>query len=170
MNTTHRKNGYKNYSKGFSLIEVLIACGIISVCIFALMTTATKGIQLSNQALRQTQASLLLEEGGEAVKSIRDTNWTTISSLTVGTTYYLSYSTSTNTWSLGTSVQSPIDSLFTRTVVFTAVNRDSNDDIVTSGGTLDARTKKVTVTVSWPSYDASTTSRTLTFYISDIFN
>jgi predicted O-linked N-acetylglucosamine transferase (SPINDLY family) len=49
------------------------------------------------------------------------------------------------------------------------VNRDANDDIASSG-TLDARTKKISITVSWAVSDATTTSKTLDFYISDIFN
>lgn len=135
------------------------------------MSAATKGIQLSNQALRQTQASFLLEEGAEAVKSIRDASWATISGLTLGTNYYMTFNTGTNTWSLGTTPLGTIDGLFTRTVVLSGVSRDSNDDIVTSGGTYDdARTKKVTVSVSWPLSDASTSSKDLSFYISDIFN
>ena len=85
---------------GFSLIEVLIACSIITVTIFALMSAAQQGLSLSNQALRQTQGNLILQEGAEAVKSIRDASWTTISNLTVGSTYYLSFNTSTNIWSL----------------------------------------------------------------------
>lgn len=159
----------KKNNSGFTLVEVLIACAILSLCILALMTASSKGIQTSSQALRQTQAGFILEEGAEAVKTIRDASWSNISSLTTGTTYYLSFSTSTNAWSLSTTVAPTIDSIFTRTIVLSAVNRDSNDDIASSG-TLDTRTKKVTVTVSWPISDNTTSNRTLDFYISDIFN
>ncbi len=155
--------------KGFSVIEIMIACAIISTSIFALVSSASKGVQLSNQVLKQTQASILLEEGAEAVKSIRDNLWTDISSLTVGTTYYLSFNTTTNKWSLSTTA-STIDFIFTRTIVITAVNRDSNDDITTSGGTLDLRTKKVSINVSWNNSSNTTTSKDLSFYMSDIFN
>ena len=159
----------QNNKKGFSLIEVLIACAIISVSIFALMSASTKGIELSKQALRQTQASLLLEEGAEAVKSIRDDSWSNISSLNLNTNYYLTFSTGSNKWSLGTVATPNIDSLFTRTIVFSAVNRDSNDDIASSG-TLDARTKKISVVVSWPVSGGITSTKDLSFYVSDIFN
>lgn len=159
----------QNNKKGFSLIEVLIACAIISVSIFALMSASTKGIELSKQALRQTQVSLLLEEGVEAVKSIRDDSWANISSLTLNTNYYLTFNTGSSKWSLGTVATADIDSLFTRTIVFSAVNRDSNDDIATSG-TLDPRTKKVSVVVSWPVSGGTTSTKNLDFYISDIFN
>lgn len=161
----------KNNTKGFSLIEVLIACSVISIAIFSLMSASSKGIQLSNEALRQTQASFILEEGAEAVKSIRDAAWTNISSLTAGTNYYLTYNTGTNTWSLGTTPTGAIDSIFTRVIVISAVSRNGTDDIVTSGGTYDdTGTKKVTVTVSWPASDETISSKTLSFYISDIFS
>lgn len=156
-------------NKGFSLIEVLIACAVLSTVVLSMMTLSTKGIQLSHRALRQTQANLILEEGAEAVKSIRDDNWTNISGLTLGTTYYVTFSTITNKWSLTTTAPSNIDSIFLRQIVFAAVNRDANDDIAGSG-TLDTRTIKVTVTVSWPDPGYTTIQKTLSFYISDIFN
>ena len=160
-------------SGGFALVEAMVACAIIVTATFALVSSAQKGIALSNLALEQTKASYLLEEGAEATKTVRDSGWSNISGLTVGTTYYPSYSNTTNTWSLGASAPAnptnPIDGLFTRSLVISAVNRDSTtEDIVTSGGTLDANTKKVTVTVSWPS-PSGTQSKTLSLYMSNIF-
>jgi len=78
----------KKLLSGFTIIEVLVACAIISISMFALMQTAQKGIQLSGVALKKSQASFLLEEGAEAVKSIRDNNWTTISNLSLSPTQY----------------------------------------------------------------------------------
>ena len=153
-------------SRGFVLVEVLIACAIISTITFAIFSGAQKGIGLSNLALHQIQASFLLEEGAESVRAIRDTSWATISNLTLGTTYYLSYDTNLNLWSL-TTTPNVVDS-FTRTVVLEAVNRDSTDDISVSG-TNDPRTKKVTVTVSWLEGGKST-SKILSFYLADIFS
>lgn len=154
-------------NKGFALVEMLVACSIIVVLVFSFTTAAQKGLVLADRALRQTQASYLLEEGAESVKSLRDAAWTNISSLTTGTTYYLSYNTSTNVWSLSTT-SNTIDSIFTRTVVLSDVNRDANDDIATSG-TNDTGTKKVTITVSWPD-STGTISKTLVFYVANIFS
>ena len=167
----------KNNQLGFSLIEVLIACSIISLSMFALMSTAQKGLSLSSEALLKSQASFLLEEGAEAVKSVRDNNWTTISNLSLNTPYHAFFNTSTNLWVLDTSTTSlassvptyPIDGTFNRTITIYSVSRDANDDITESGGTLDAGTKKVTVTVSWVSSNGSN-SKSLSFYITNIFN
>jgi Tfp pilus assembly protein PilV len=167
----------KKKNLGFTIVEVLFACAIISLSMFALMQTAQKGIQLSNFAIRKTQASLLTEEGAEVVKSIRDNNWATIANLNLDVPYHLFFNTSTKTWSLDASSTNltgcipsyPIDSIFNRTIVVSAVGRDANDDILETGGTTDIRTKKVTVTTSWPS-PGSNSSKSLSFYISDIFD
>lgn len=166
------KNNLIKKQKGFMLVEVVIASAIIVIITFAIVSAAQKGIALSQRALHESQASYLLEEGAEVVKIVRDNNWTTFAALTLGINYYYTYDNASNTWSLTTvaPVPSTIDSLFTRTVVFSSVNRDSaTEDIVTSGGVIDTRTKKVVVTVSWP-YNGSTISKTLSYYVSDIFN
>jgi len=163
-------------NKAFSIVEVVVACAIISVTVLALMSTAGKSIQVSNQTIMQSQATLLIEEGVEAVKSIRDNNWTNISGLTNSTNYYLFFYTTTNQWSLITSQTAPngsiptypIDGAFTRNVVFSSVYRNASNDIANSG-TLDTGTKKVTVTVSW-NKPGGVASKNLSFYISNIFN
>jgi len=155
-----------NKKNGFAMVEVIIACAIISVVTLGIMTSASKNITLSNLALKQTQASYLLEEGFEGVRVIRDTAWANISNLSLDTNYYLSFDEGTNLWSISVTPNT-IDS-FTRTVVFSAVNRDSNDDIAVSG-TNDIGTRMVTVTVSWLS-SGNTASKILSFYLTDIFS
>jgi hypothetical protein len=63
----------------------------------------------------------------------------------------------------------PIDGVFDRTVTISNVSRDSNDNIVSTGGVIDSRTKKVLVTVTW-SKGGVLNSKSLTFYVADIFN
>lgn len=157
---------FKNKNIGVTLVEVIIACSIISICVFALLGGVSKGTQISLASLRFSQANFLIEEGVESVKIIRDNAWTNISSLTVGTTYYLSFDTNTNTWSLSTT-SNTIDSIFTRTIVFSNAYRNGTDDLASSG-TLDPNTKKVTVSVSWGT-PSGTKSKSLDFYIANIF-
>ncbi len=160
----------KNKEKGFSVVEILVGCAILTTMIFALMAAAQKGINLSHNALKQTEANMLLEEGAEAIRSIRDGSWATISGFTLDTNYYLTFNTSTNLWTLGTTPTAVIDSTFTRTLVFSQVLRDVATDDISSSGNLDTRTKKVTITVSWPTSEGNTISKNLSFYIADIFN
>lgn len=149
---------------GFALIEILVACTIISIALIALVTSVQAATQLSRRSVENIQAGFLLEEGAEVTKIIRDNGWSGISSLDIGTTYYPTFSS--NTWSLSTTPNTI--GAFTRTVVLSAVYRDSNDDIASSG-TLDTGIKKVTETITWNS-ESGTQTKTLTFYIADIFS
>jgi prepilin-type N-terminal cleavage/methylation domain-containing protein len=170
-------NKIKDFNKGFTIIEIIIACTIISVTVLFLMSSAQKGIELSIRALRQTQANTLLEEGAEVVKIIRDNDWANISILNLDTNYYLFFNTDTNTWSLSESITTPnnslpnypIDGIFTRTVLLSSVERDGGNDIVSSDGSIDDRTKKVTVVISWPS-TKGIIQKELVFYLADIFD
>ena len=100
------------------------------------------------------------------MRIVRDNAWSNISGLTVGTNYYPTFSG--GTWTLSTTANTV--GIFTRQVVLLSVNRDSTtDDIVTSGGVVDDGTKLVTITVSWQE-GATTISRELSFYLTDIFS
>ncbi len=160
----------KNFSKisrirGFMMVEIIVGISIIAVVVLAMMGVAQKSLALSRQSLHTAQASTLLEEGAEVVRLLRDNAWTNISDLTVGADYYPSYSG--GVWSLSPTANTV--GIFTRTVVVSDVNRDnSTDDIVSSGGTLDSGTKLITVTVSWAE-GSTTITKTLQFYIADIF-
>lgn len=167
----------KKLISGFTLIEVIIACSIITMSMLTLLQASEKGVRLSSHALSKSQASFLLEEGVESVKSIRDNDWNTITALSLDTPYHLFFDINTNKWVFDSSAGSlanhiptyPIDGVFDRTVVISSVSRDSNDDIVTSGGSIDDGTKKVTINLTWRS-SVGFNSKSLSFYISNIFN
>ena len=142
-----------------------MAISIIVISIIAAMTVAQKSIYVSRQALHSTQAGFLLEEGAEAVRIFRDNAWANISGLTAGTSYYPTFAG--NTWSL--SATSNTVGIFTRIVTVSGVNRDNTTQDIASIGTNDPGTKLITVTVSWPE-GGTTISKTLQFYITDIFS
>lgn len=148
------------------VVEILVAISIIAVAVLAAMAVAQKSIHVSRQAVHMNQAGFLLEEGAEAVRIVRDNGWANVSSLTLGTNYYPTFSG--GTWTLSATANTV--GIFTRRVTLASVNRDnSTSDIVSSGGTLDTGTKLVTVTVSWPE-GGTTITKTLQFYIMDIFS
>ncbi len=150
--------------KGFATVEILIAATIISVTLIALVLATGRAVDLSIESVERVQASFLLEESAESVKLIRDTAWTSISSLTIGTTYYLNFSGAT--WTLTTTPPATIDG-YTRTIVFSNVYRDGSDDIA-GAGTLDDGTRLVTSTVSWNSVSGPKTE-SIQFYVANIF-
>jgi Tfp pilus assembly protein PilV len=155
----------KNNQKGFLSVEIMIAVSIIVVVILVALSVAEKSIKVSRLNLRSVQAAFLLEEGAEATHLLRDNAWTNISSLSPAATYYPFFSG--GTWVLsGTPTQIGI---FTRTVTIVNVNRDNITNDIAVSGIDDPGTKLVTVTVFWN--DGETTiTRTLQFYISDIFS
>ena len=156
-----------NKNSGISIIEVIISVSIILTVGVSFAGGLSKSLYISNKALQVSQASWLLEDSAEAIKTIRDTNWSNISGLTPNVSYYLVFDTNNSTWSLTQTNPGPIDGVFVRSIIFLPVNRDANDDIA-AVGTNDDNTKYVNITVSWKIADV-TVSKNLDFYISKIF-
>ncbi|OGI86094.1 hypothetical protein A3A01_01560 [Candidatus Nomurabacteria bacterium RIFCSPLOWO2_01_FULL_39_17] len=152
------------FQQGSLMVEVIVVVSIVTVSILVALTVAQKSIYLARQSLHHSQSAFLLEEGAEAVKVIRDNAWSGISSLTLSTDYYLSFSG--DTWTLSTTPSQV--GAFTRRIVFSSAYRDANQDLAPSG-TLDDQTRLVTVTVSWTE-GAQTLSKTLQFYLTDLFS
>ena len=155
----------KSSGKGFGLIEIIVGSAILTVSLIAISTYFQKSLQLSQDSRKTVQASFLLEEGIEVVKFFRDTSWQNISGLTAGTAYYLQFGASK--WAT-TSSNIFVDNIFERKIVIDNVSRDANDDIVSSGGTNDADTKKSTVSVSWLGRNGTTT-KSISTYLTNIF-
>lgn len=147
-------------------IEVLIAISIITISILAAMAVTQKSVYVSRQAFHTTQAGFLLEEGAEAVRVFRDNDWTNISSLTVGADYYPTFFLG-GTWTLSTIPNTV--GIFTRTASVADVSRDDITKDISSIGTDDPGTKLITITVSWDE-GGTTITKTLQFYITDIFS
>ena len=149
------------------MVEIVVAVSIITVSVLAVMAVAQKSIYVSRQATHTLEASFLLEEGAEAVRITRDNAWSNISGLSNATTYYPKFSSST--WALATTASDGTVGIFSRKVNIASVNRDNTTNDIAASGTDDTGTKLMTVTVSW--LEGSTTvSKTLSFYIMDIFS
>lgn len=159
-----KKNSKK---KGLSLVEVLVASSIIIIFFLALVGIYNTYLKISRTNIYSIKAAFLAEEGIEAIKSLRDLSWNNnIAPLSTNSDLYLEFSG--GRW-VSTTTNLYTDGMFERKVNITEVNRDpSNGDIVTSGGILDTGTRLVTVTVSWP-YKNSTSSRVVATYITNMF-
>ncbi len=153
-------------SFGFSLVEVIVAISIAVFSILAIWKVYTLFIKisLSNPAL--FQASFLAEEGIEAMKFMRDSSWNSnIAPLSSGASYTLTFNGIA--WGV-TTTPAYVANKFDRRISVFDVYRDVFGNI-SDVGSFDAKTKKVLVIVSWQK-DASTTTREITTYVSDIFN
>jgi Tfp pilus assembly protein PilV len=161
----------KNKNKGSLMVEIVIATTIITIFVLVALNVTQKALAVSRQAVHSSQAAFLLEEGGESVKIFRDNNsWTNFSTLfNTSSTYCLSDTISSWTSALSTTSSCAKIGIFTRIVNVANVNRDGiSGDIVSSGGTLDSGTKLITITVSWKE-SGNTITKTLQFYINNIF-
>jgi Tfp pilus assembly protein PilV len=164
--TLFKKKGVSLQSRrGFMIMEVLIASSIIALFILGAMAVAQRSIHISRQTIHASQAVFLLEEGAEATRIYRDDAWANISALTPGTDYYPTFTG--GTWTLSATPNTV--EIFTRTVTIANVNRDDTTDDIAPTGTDDPGTKLITVTVSWTE-GGTAVSKTLRFYISDIFS
>ncbi len=154
--------------KGMGLVEVLVGVFVFSVILGALIYASNLYLSGAGDSLQSAQAAYFGEEGVEAMRTIRDAAWTNVTALSTSTTYYLvfDYSSSTNYAWKATTTATTTDSM-TRKINLATVMRDSNGRIVSSGGTVDANTRKVTVSVSWP-YKATTTVKTIATYLTNI--
>jgi len=132
------------YSKqaGQLLVELLVALGISSILIPAIMTGFIASRQGKAQERQRLEATAIAREAGEAVRIVRDAGWSNVA--TNGTYHPV---ISGGTWTLASG--SATLSGYTRSVVIADVSRDPAGNIVHSGGTVDQSTKKITVTVSW---------------------
>lgn len=155
----------KSRIKGFGLIEIIVGSAILTISLAAVSTYFQKSLQFNQDNKKIVQASFLLEEGLEVVKFFRDTSWLNIFGLTADTSYYLNFNGTK--WATSTS-NVFVDNLFERKLVINNVSRDANDDIVSSGGTNDADTKKATISVSWRGRNGTTT-KSISTYITNIF-
>jgi prepilin-type N-terminal cleavage/methylation domain-containing protein len=128
--------------KGQTLVEVLVAIAIAGIMLPALATALAASREGRAQEEERVQATALLREADEAVRSVREKGWT---GFAVNGTYRPAISGST--WTLTSGAETI--GTFTRQVVISDVQRNSSGAIVTSGGTVDPSTKKVVGTVSW---------------------
>ena len=155
------------FKKGTTLVEVIVAAAILVLVVLSLVSAYLFSLREGLGVTQRVQAPLLAEEGIEAMKWLRDGGWSTnITPLSPGSTYYLVATSSV--WQATTS-PSMLFGKFQRTMTLYNVNRDTNGDIVSSGGVLDAGTKKVVVTVSWFSA-GGTTTRTISTYLTNLFS
>lgn len=139
-------------NKGFSLVEILIVVGIVTIILASLLSLTVFSLKNAVLIKELNQANFLAQEASEIVRNFRDgRDWQDngLASLDNDIAYYPEKddSVSPAQWLL-VQGEELIDQ-FTRKIVFSNVERDNNNNIVETGGTNDSETKKVTIIVSW---------------------
>lgn len=174
MNTTVQK--YKNFGKlrntkvlagffassqkGFGVVEIVVSAAIITIVLLGLVAAFHGALKISTETGKKIQANFLAEEGMEAVRIMRDTDWNNIGRLSTTTSYRFAFTGSA--WATSTA-PALVGGVFDRTFIVRDVYRDGAGKIAASGA-YDPETKKVTVTVGWLKAGATTTVSLATYF------
>ena len=141
---------------GQSLVELLVAIGLSTLLLPALLTglAATRGGRAQQD--QRLVAVAYLKQTNEAVRSITQRSFSNIA--TNGTYYPV---ISNGRFVLSSGIQSIND--YTISVVISDAYRNSNGDLVTIGCSVDPSTKKIVSTVSWTTPIVSSVTNTSYF-------
>lgn len=158
---------------GFTLVEAVVTIGIFAVGMIIAAQVVLTARRLSDESRDAVQAANYLEQGLEAVRSSRDSSWTTVA--TDGAYHLEPAPGDTSPWNIVAGGSETIGK-FSRTVNISTgrrIDSDSSgtvtagDQLVASGGTLDdPDTKKITTTVTWQQ-GSRTVSRSLYTYLTN---
>ncbi|KKR81115.1 MAG: hypothetical protein UU73_C0003G0011 [Candidatus Daviesbacteria bacterium GW2011_GWA1_41_61] len=152
--------------KGFSILEVILAAAFFIIFATASVVAVLQSMNANRLGVEMSITNQFASEGIEAVKSIKNQSF---SNLAATTSAGLRRHPTNNIWEFyGTSntlAQNAADD-YIRTIKIEGVNRDGGN-IVSSGGTLDPDTKKITSTVSWNFNSARPETISLITYLSD---
>lgn len=132
---------------GSGLIEIVVIILIFALGFITMMQFYRVSLIKSSLQQNQTQAAYLAAASLEAVRQIRDRDWSNISALNLNQDYTLTKTGSPPDWDLILGAET-IDQ-FQRTIRFFEVYRDANDNIIASPGALDTDSTKAVATVSW---------------------
>ncbi len=137
------KNKFKNH--GFSIVEILLSIGIFSMLIGSLTIFTLDAYRGGYNAQRRVEASLILQEIGNAVIGLKNNDWGELIQNADGTQKKLVYNNGVYAFASGSTTQSGFDVSLTANLV----QRDSNGNIVINGGTNDPRSRSIIITVTW---------------------
>lgn len=133
--------------KGQTLVEMMVGLGIAAAIMPAIITSffAARG-GTAQEAVRM-QASARLRETREVLRTLKEGDWSTVS--TDGT-YHLSRSGSS--WTLNQGPETGLDTLFNRQIIIGPAFRTLTNELTPVGGgsnILDPSVKHITITLSW---------------------
>lgn len=141
---------------GHTLIELLVAMGLLALLLPVLLSSLSITSQSEIQHQKRQQAQVLLNQSIEALRTIRASGWAAVS--TPGTYHGELVS---NQWQLASASAQIGD--FTVQVQLSAVQRNDDGTIVSNGSWVDPSTMQVDYTVAWE--DVGEQNLTSTGYI-----
>ncbi|MFY9457916.1 MAG: hypothetical protein WAP23_03240 [Candidatus Spechtbacterales bacterium] len=149
--------------KGLGMVEIIVVVAVILVGFTSILQLFRLQAQTERTKREELAAYAFLSEALEAVRGVRDQNWSNLSSLTLGADYYPVISS--GAWTLSLADPGPQDG-YVRWIVLNSAQRNAGSDIVSSGGTVDADTFRITAHIEWQSGGATKT-KSLTTYLTN---
>ena len=156
---THYNMFLDNKRNGGSLVEFIVALGIFMIVGTGIILLVLGALQGNTNNTKRIEALFIVEEGVDAVKSVRDHNWGDLVNGEHGLTVTNGY------WEF--SGTSEAVGSYTRIITISDVERDLAGDIIDVGGVVDPRTKKATVLVTWLDSLLTLRSQMVSFYLHD---
>lgn len=151
---------FKKQNTAFMTLEVLISAFIISLAVLATMDITQRSIYLSRLTFHGSQAVFLNQEGAEALRIMRDNNWTNWvdsgnpgdgvpdASPSVGTIYYFKFQN--GTWMLTTnSAYETVNDVKRKVIFFGAKRNASTKDVASCSSGCDSNIRGVTINTNW---------------------
>lgn len=132
---------------GVGLIEILVVVSIISLSLASLAGLGNFALKIQHRLRQNTIATFWAAEAIEAARAIKDGNWGSLTAFPADTPLHPIKAPSFYQWTL--AIGSETQNGFTRQLTISPVYRDDAFNIIASGGTLDANTKKITAVVTW---------------------
>lgn len=135
--------------QGFTIIEILIVISVFTVIFVTILGFFALDSKLFDRNKMKLKALSLAEEGVEIVRFVRDNqSWdSTLAVFNLDSAYHPIISGSS--WNVVSGSENINE--FNRSIIFSAVSRDVNDNIenVYNPANNDSNTRKVIVIVSW---------------------
>lgn len=155
-------------TRGQSLVELLVALAVGAIFIIGAASVIVASLRSNTQANRIQIGAALGKELLENVRVSSEADWHTIYNLNKGSSnhYYLTTSTSPFAAVAGDETILVSSTTYRRYFYVDNIGRDASENILSSGGTDDPSTQKVTVVYSW----SSGTSSTLMIYLARFMN
>ena len=158
--------------KGQSLVEVLVALAVGTIFIIGAASVIIPSLRSSTEANRLQTAAALGKELMENTRVFSEADWHNIYDLNKSSSshYYLTTSTSPFTAVAGDETVAVSTTTYTRYFYIDNVGRDGSGNILSSGGTDDPSTQKVSVVCRWSGGPTSTITAYLTRFRNNVLD
>lgn len=143
---------------GFSVLEIVFAVGIFVITVSGSTVAVLSAMEMNRLGQEEMIATQYATEGMEATRAIRDRDFSLLENTTS-----TGIGENAGVW-VFEGAQNTFEK-YTRTIQIEPVYRDGAMAIVESGGSLDANTKKITVTTAWDASSSRHNSVVLSTYL-----